>query len=129
MNRNYPHNVAAKGSIKPRESSIVAACLQLLALRGIFAWRNNTGAVAASYKGKSRFIRYGHPGSADIFAVVKGGRFLAVECKTPLGPRGGGTKQSEDQIEFQRRVFDAGGVYWVIRSGEELDRKLNAYQF
>ncbi len=126
MNRRFPHNVMANGKTpKVRESSVVAACLQMLQLRGIFAWRNNTGAVAATYKGKSRFIRYGHPGSADIFAIVAGGQFLAIECKTPLGPKGGGAKQSEDQVEFQQRVKGAGGVYLLVRSGQELEAYLD----
>ena len=28
----------------PREQDLVAACLQVLRLRGVFAWRNNSGA-------------------------------------------------------------------------------------
>jgi hypothetical protein len=126
MNRRFPHSVMAKGKAKPRESSIVAACLQLLKLRGIFAWRNNTGvAMLPGRGGKPMPVRFGYPGSSDIFAIVKGGQFLAIECKTPLGPRGGGAKQSDDQVEFERRVKGAGGLYLLVRSGQELETYLD----
>lgn len=114
-----------------KESPVVKACLQVLYLAGIFAWRNNTGAAPASYKGRKRFIRYGYPGSADIFAILPGGRFLAVECKKPLGPRGGanGSVQTEEQIEFERRIKESGGEYVLARSGKELELQLKAWGY
>lgn len=114
-----------------KESPVVKACLQVLQLARIFAWRNNTGAfvIPAANTFARRCIRYGYPGSADIFAILPGGRFLAVECKKPLGPRGGtgGSVQTDDQIAFERAIKSAGGEYVLIRSGKELELQLRAW--
>ncbi len=42
--------------------------------------------------------------------AIKDGRVLFLEIKKPGG------KQSKNQIEFQKRVEEAGGEYYVIRS-------------
>lgn len=101
--------------IEPSESAIVAQCLEWLAMRRIFAWRNNTG----SYKTpEGRFIRYGHVGSADIIGLLPDGRFLAVECKTPEG------RQSKAQRIFQSSITRNNGVYILARGTEDLERAL-----
>lgn len=103
---------------KPREGEVVKACIAYLQGRGAFVWRNNTGAV----KTDRRFIRYGHKGSADILGVMPGGRLIAVECKKPLGPRGGthGSEQSPEQVEFQREIEERGGLYVLARGVADL---------
>jgi len=98
------------------ETDLVRGCLALLKLRGYMAWRNNTGAYAATYKGKRRFIRYGAPGSPDILAIEPPhGRLLAIECKLP------GRKTTAAQKEFLARVGQAGGRAFVVHSIEELE--------
>lgn len=68
------------------EGAVVRSCLDYLAVRGIMAWRNNSGATHTERKDGSRgFVRFGRVGSADILGVLPGGRFLAVECKAPRG--------------------------------------------
>jgi hypothetical protein len=107
---------------KPRESDVLAACLQLLRLRGVFAWRNNSGAfVLGDGKGR-RFFRAGLPGSADILGVLPGGRFLAVEVKRPGG------KPTPPQRAFLAAVEAAGGVSTVIRDVAELVALLDGLQ-
>src|SRR5438067_1269941 len=70
----------------PRETDIVRACLQLLQLRKVPAWRNNTGAAAFAAGGRRRFVRFGVAGAADVFGVLPpSGRLLAVEVKVPGG--------------------------------------------
>ena len=96
------------------ESLVVAQCLEWLALRRIFAWRNNTGA----YKADGRWIRYGHPGSGDILGLLPDGRFLSVECKTEAG------RQSKTQKLFQKMIERNGGVYLLARSTADLERAL-----
>ena len=96
------------------ESAIVAQCLEWLALRRIFAWRNNTGSATVD----GRFIRYGHPGSGDILGVLPDGRFLSVECKTATG------RQSKAQKLFQKMVESRGGVYVLARSSDDLERAI-----
>ena len=92
-----------------RESSVVAEVLRYLESRpDVFAWRNNTG---GAYRPGSRVpIRFGLRGSGDILGLIAGGRFLAVECKRPVGGR-----QSPDQRAFQVRVEALGGLYVLAR--------------
>ena len=55
----------------PLERAILAACLRLLKLAGIPAWRANTGAVRlASRSGRARFVRFGPRGQSDILGVL-----------------------------------------------------------
>ena len=97
--------------MKNNETQLVNACLELLRLRGIFAWRNNTGAV----KTDKRFIRYGKPGSSDIIGVLPAkGRMIVVECKMP------GNKPTGLQAAFLSTVSQCGGLAVCVRSVEEL---------
>ncbi len=101
---------------KSTETDLVKSCLQLLHLCGVFAWRNNSGGLKAG----KRFVRFGHPGSADILGILPlhregscddwpPGRFLAVECK--CGPN----DLTDGQIVFGTRILDEGGVYLLVR--------------
>lgn len=108
------------------ETLIVSQCLEWLAKRRLFAWRNNTGSYRTP---EGRFIRYGHVGSSDILGITPVvvtpemvgqtlGVFTAVECKTETG------RQSKAQQTFQAMVTRNGGVYIVARSPEDLERAL-----
>jgi hypothetical protein len=103
----------------PREQDTVRACLQLLQLRGIFAWRNNSGAFVLGRARNRRFFRAGTPGGSDILGVLPGGRFLAVEVKRPRG------MPTPRQQMFLAAVEAAGGVAVVIRDVGELAALLN----
>jgi hypothetical protein len=60
-------------------------------------------------------VRFGFPGSADIFAILPpNGQFLAIECKTKTG------KLSPGQELYLEAVFRAGGEALVIRDADEL---------
>ena len=82
--RGRPQN-SGHGSLPTRERDVLSACLALLRLRRIFAWRQNSGAMrkpAGKSGSRERFIRFaGAAGVADIIGILPGGRFLAVECK------------------------------------------------
>lgn len=102
---------------QPPESALVRACLELLAARGVYAFRvNQQGVPIAGKPGKYR------PGPtrgvSDILGVLPGGRFLAVECK-----RKGG-KVTSDQIGFLNYVKEFGGLAVVAYSVDDLDRTL-----
>ena len=97
------------------ETTLIDACLRILRLHGAFAWRNNSGAVAYGSPGqRRRFVRYGLPGSADILAVLEGGRFAAIECKR------GKTAVTDRQVEFLSEVLSRGGLALVVRDVNEL---------
>lgn len=114
---------------KPKESDIVKAALDYLEMRGVLAWRNNSGAVVSNYtrKGdgvtKSRFIRYGKPGSGDILGVLPNGKFLSVECKKPKASTK--PKIKELQELFAARVNTSGGVAVRIETLDDLHDVVN----
>lgn len=97
---------------KRTESAILKDCLHWLGANGIYAWRNNTGALPT---GDGRFIRYGFAGSSDILGWTKSGRALCIECKTPGG------KQSPAQVEFQRRADEDGALYILAYGAIDLE--------
>ena len=99
----------------PKESAIVAACIKTLFTLGCYVWRNNTGSYTP--EGSNRFIRYGKVGSADIIGVMKGGKFIAVECKS------GKNQQTEPQKLFQKYIEEKGGIYILAHSVDELLEK------
>ena len=98
------------------EKETQAAILEYLALRKIFAWRNNSGAAKMMRKdGSQGFIRFGAIGSPDILAILPPtGRLLAVECKSPTG------RISPQQEAFGERIKAAGGVYVMARSIDDI---------
>ena len=111
------------------ESTIVNDCIRLLRLRGVKAWRQNTGvAMLPGRGGKPMPVRFGTKGAADITGLIasQGGRRLEVECKRPLGPKGGssGRVQSDDQRVYQAMIEAEGGLYLLVHSASELDDEL-----
>jgi hypothetical protein len=64
------------------EGRILAGCLRYLEVRGVYHWRNSTGAVQIR---PGRWYRFGKVGSSDILGILPGGRFLAVEVKARGG--------------------------------------------
>ncbi len=54
--------------IADRESDVLTACLQYLAVKGIFAWRQNQGAIPRKGGGYRRFV--GLRGVSDILGIL-----------------------------------------------------------
>ncbi len=100
---------------KVSETEVLQSCLSFLEIQGIYAWRNNTGAV----KNGKRFIRFGYPGSSDILGICPDGRFLAIECKN-----GKGGKTSDLQIDFQNQITSNNGLAFIVSSVDDLISKL-----
>jgi hypothetical protein len=98
------------------ENPVLRGCLKYLQIRGIYHWRNNTGAVRVA---PDRWISFGKKGSSDILGILPGGRFLAVECKAPDGGR-----LSPEQKQFISDVSRTGGLALVVRGWRELDKAL-----
>ncbi len=101
---------------KLTESSIVTACLELLSLRRIMAWRSNQGVIPGPNGAPRRFR--GRKGVADILGCLDDGRLLAVEVKKPGG------RLSPEQREFLDAVRQRGGLAVVVHSVGELDALL-----
>ena len=106
--------------MKQTETQLVKACLELLNYKKIMAWRNNTGAFRTERGG---FYRMGLLGSGDIFAVMlPNGTLLAIECKVGRGV------QSPSQCKFQATLEANKGIYWLIRSVDELVDRVEDYK-
>jgi hypothetical protein len=101
--------------VKP-EQAIQKSILEYLAVKKIWHMRVNTGAIVSEYKGRSRMIRYGIPGCADILCSLPS--FLWLEVKAPKGV------QSEQQKQFQKEVEEQGHLYYVVRSIEDVEEIL-----
>jgi hypothetical protein len=97
------------------EAAILRSCLEYLRARGVFCWRQNSGALATPGGGFMRATDIA--GVADIIGVLPGGRFLAVECKSVRG------RQVASQRAFQEAAERSGGLYVLARSVEDLQRE------
>jgi hypothetical protein len=102
------------------EHAIQSQILDYLKAKRIFHWRNNSGAMKSSYRGKSRFMHFGAVGSPDIFVVVKG-KIVGFEVK------GQGKYPSEAQVHFGDSLTKAGGFYYVVRSLDEVTNILGRF--
>jgi len=100
------------------ETSLVHTAIALLKLKGVFCWRNNTGATVLGEGDGRRFVRFGVPGASDILGVLPGGRFFAAEAKV------GRNKPTRSQQDFLNSVSRAGGLAIVFYSIDELIEKI-----
>jgi hypothetical protein len=98
-----------------READILKSCLAYLKVRGIFAWRANSGGTMMGEGARKRFVRFnGAPGCSDVVGVLPGGRVLALEVKRP-----GGRPTGKQQL-FLDTVRRLGGLALCVHSLEEL---------
>jgi len=114
----------ARGKPKVKESTIQAAVIARLTLRGWAVVRMNSSTLALNYKGKTRYLNAytiidtgKSAGFPDLLAM-KDGKFITVETKTENG------ELSESQIEFEQYAKRKGIPFFVVRSGEEMDEVL-----
>lgn len=84
---------------------------------GMF-WQNDS----IGLKGRKRQNRYRPNGVADILGVIDG-QSIAIEVKSPKG------KVLKSQIEFSQRFRRSGGLYYVVRSMEDISElgKINGW--
>ena len=96
-----------------KEAPIQKLILNYLAATRVLAFRMNTGMA----KMGGRIVRFGVPGMADIVAYPTCCAIPAVvwiECKATDG------RQSELQKSFQKQVEQAGHVYVLAKSLEDV---------
>ena len=105
-----------------KESELLVDALDWLFSHGVAAWRNNSGAVFIRnpLTGKTRMVRMGIKGSADILGILPGsGKFLAAEAKVKRN------RATKAQHEFLDAVRRAGGVAFVFRNLKELEQGIS----
>lgn len=108
-----------KKRLEPLEKDIQSAILKFLQLHRVFAWRQNSGAMTGSYKGKSRFVRFTSiTGVSDIIGMTHNGRFIAIEVKRKNG------KLRPEQEQFIDKVNQNGGLAFVARSVDDVETAL-----
>lgn len=94
------------------ESAVVREVDNVLNVYQVYHWRNNTGALKPAKS--SRPVHYGKPGSADFLGICNDGRFLAIECKRPVGG-----VVSDLQTKFLDEIIKRGGVGIITRGAED----------
>lgn len=100
----------------PTEQQVQYAIRHALTMLGLRCERLNSGAMAATYKGRTRFLRFTFAGCTDLVALLPDGRTLWCECKRPGG------KLTEDQAAF-RDDCKRNNVPWVL--GDSVDAVLS----
>lgn len=97
------------------EAPIQKAILAYLKGRGVLAWRNGLGGLKTGSGGRRKNPAKGTP---DIFGVLPGGRFLAIEVKGPDGVA------SVDQLRWLDDFAKLGAVALIARSVEDVEHAL-----
>lgn len=101
------------------EADILREVLRYLANMRVVAWRNNVGAVSATYNGRTRLVRFGTPGLSDVIGIVPGtGQLFACELKSAKG------RVSPHQQGFLAQVDAAGGKAFVARDVATVAKEL-----
>lgn len=75
------------------------------------AIRRNVGKARDPISGQ--VVTFGLEGEGDIECLLKGGRYLYLECKSATG------RIRPAQERFMARIVALGGAYRVVRSAEE----------
>ncbi len=89
------------------EKYIQASILNWLKTTGYQFWRANSGTVWVH----GRRVFLGPDGMPDIVVIIPPkGIFLGLEVKSKNG------KVRKDQIEFAKKLTEAGGLYSIVRS-------------
>lgn len=97
------------------EASLLRAVKRWLTLRGLWFLRVNAGAATIA----GRFVRMAAPGCADLLLLHRG-RAIWLELKAAAG------RQRDSQKAFQAGVEQAGAVYLLVKSLDELEAALRA---
>ena len=104
------------------ESAVIGEVKAIIKATGIKLQRINTGCFVIGTGRNRRFIKTADAGTCDFEGYDNHGRFLAVECKRPVGG-----KLSPAQEARINDINRKGGVAFVAHSGEEALKKLREY--
>lgn len=97
------------------EGEIKRKICDYLAARGVFFWIQQAGKIP----GRRNSSKYLRNGVADILGVLPGGCMLAIEVKAPKGK-----PPTPEQVEFLELIKRKGGLAFVARSVEDVERAL-----
>lgn len=116
--QRLPAPAGARRRARGKESPLVTAILQALWLKGIWAWRANSGTqvIKASSRARRRVIKGAPAGTPDILLVLPKnffGTLCGLEVKTATG------RQLPSQRAWQAKAEANGVRYAVVRSIRE----------
>jgi len=94
------------------EADIQRSIMLALSQAGCLIWRNNSG-ILKNPAGIPIKFGIGNPGGSDLIGIAPGGRFIAIEVKTPKG------RATPEQIRFIEAVKKHGGIAGIARSVED----------
>ena len=101
------------------ESAVVDEVKKIIKATGLKVQRINTGCFQIGAGQNRRYIKTAEAGTCDFEGYDMQGRFLAIECKRPVGG-----KLSPAQAERIADINRKGGVAFVAHSGAEALEKL-----
>lgn len=104
------------------ESAVVQQVKTVIKATGLKLQRINTGCFQIGEGQRKRFVKTAEAGTCDFEGYDNHGRFLAVECKRPVGG-----KLSPAQEARINDINRKGGVAFVVHSGEEAMQKLKQF--
>lgn len=96
------------------ESAVVQQVKQIIKVTGLKLQRINTGCFQIGEGRNRRYIKTADAGTCDFEGYDNRGRFLAIECKRPVGGR-----LSPAQKARIEDINAKGGVAFVATSGEQ----------
>ena len=104
------------------ESVVIGEVKAIIKATGIKLQRINTGCFVIGTGRNRRFIKTADAGTCDFEGYDNHGRFLAIECKRPVGGKlSAAQKLRIDDINAK------GGVAFVAHSGAEALEKLKQH--
>lgn len=101
------------------ENVVIAEVKAIIKATGIKLQRINTGCFVIGTGRNRRFIKTADAGTCDFEGYDNKGRFVAIECKRPVGGQ-----LSPAQKERIADINRKGGVAFVAHSGAEALQKL-----
>ena len=96
------------------ESAVILQVKRVIKVTGLKIQRINTGSFQIGAGQNRRYIKTAEAGTCDFEGYDNKGRFVAIECKRPVGGR-----LSPAQKERIEDINAKGGVAFVAHSGEE----------
>ena len=104
------------------ESAVIQQVKQVIKVTGLKIQRINTGCFQIGEGRNRRYIKTADAGTCDFEGYDNKGRFVAIECKRPVGGL-----LSPAQKERIADINRKGGVAFVAHSGAEALEKLKQY--
>lgn len=108
------HGIPAPKPFKDDTANGLTNCIKCwINWSGGDAARQNTTGIMRKVKGEMKYTRSGgRKGSGDIRAILPGGKAASIEVKI------GKDSLSDHQLKEQKRITDAGGLYFVAKDME-----------